>query len=74
MARFAGLVGLLGDPVADPGVSGGDLVGLVGLDFVDYYVPGVYLEDPGHGLQVDALGVGLLGQDVTGSHLHVPLG
>lgn len=74
MAGYVRPVGFLGDPVADPGVSEGDLAGLVGLDFVVDYVPEVCLEDPGLGVQADALGVGPLGQDVTGCQMHVPLG
>lgn len=71
MAGYAGLVQHLGSPVADPGVSGGALAG-PGFDFVVHAVPEVYLEELE--LQVDALVVGPLVQDVTGCQLHTPLG
>lgn len=65
MAGYAGLVQQLGSQVADPGVPGG---ARAGPGFVVPAVPDVYLE-----VQLDALVVGPLVQDVTGRQPHVPL-
>lgn len=68
-AGYAGLVQLLGGLVADPGVAGGDHAE-AGLDVV-HGVLEVYFEELG--VQVGALVLGPLVQDVTGCQMHVSL-
>ena len=76
MAGYAGLVQLLGGPVADPGVPGGDRAAVPGLDVVVVVVvvrgaPEMYTEELG--VHLDAPVVGPLVQDATGCQFHASL-